>query len=571
MPASTRVWIVNGGKPYTPRFVTRRESLTLDDMLDMPSPSNPRRPVAATLLAVWVIGLAWLLVCPAPVQGEESLEAFELNYSRGAVEFDRGRYDEAEAFFREALKARPDDPEAAAYLGQTLLRRKKYDEAEGVFRRMLAVDPASSQARFGLGVLQYKQKRYADAKENLLAAEKASPDDALIHYYLGLIHHELGEFEEAPSQFSQAMALSPDLAPTAQYYTGVAHFRRGAFTEARTALEATIAEEPESEQAQSAKDLLTQLEKGAPPPSRWKVNAAAGMEYDTNVVLLPGGTSPPAGSTGISQQSDYRSVLTGSLDFRGFQTEQWTGGISYAIYQSFHSRLSGFDVEDHAPSAYLQYQEGPWSLNLQYIYNYTLVGRSPYLNANTALATLTLAENDIFSTQLTFRYMDKIFRSGRFLLNQARNGKNWLAGVTQYMAFGENNKGRVWLGYIFDTDVTGGGSPNVAGPPNTPDNADWAYEGHHVTTGVEFPPIFTLEPSLAFDWIHQQYLNPNSYSVDGLTKRRDNIYSFTGAVGRDLGETFSLTFQYAYTRDDTNVDVFTYTRSVFSLMLSASF
>jgi Flp pilus assembly protein TadD len=526
------------------------------------------RMVPWTLLAGWLIGL--LLWSATPAQGQESLEAYEMNYSRGAVEFGRGRYEEAESFFRAALQAKPDDPEAGAYLGQTLLRRKKYREAEAVFRRMLEIDPVNGQAWFGLGAVQYHQKQYPEAKQSLLAAEKASPDDPLIHYYLGLVHHELGEFADAPARFQRAMTLSPDLTPSAQYYTGVARLRLGASSQAREALEAVIAAEPESEQAKSAKELLAQLEAGAPPPSRWKVNAAAGMEYDTNVVLLPGGTSPPAGGTGISNQSDYRSVLTGSLDFRGLDIDRWTGGISYSIYQSFHSRLSGFDVEDHAPSAYLRYEEGPWALNLQYIYNYTLVGRSPYLNANTALATLTLAETENLVTQLQLRYMDKVFRSGRFLLNEARNGKNWLAGITQYLGFADN-KGRVWLGYIFDMDVTGGGSPSVAGPPNTPDNADWDYQGHHVTTGIDLPPVHTLELSLAFDWIHQQYENPNSYSVDGRTRRRDNIYSFTGAVSRDFWENYSLTFQYTYSRDDTNVDVFTYTREIFSLMLSASF
>ena len=525
------------------------------------------------LPAGFLAGLGLLLVwLSGPVQGQESLEDYELNYSRGAAEFGRGRYEPAEAFFRSALQAKPDDPEASAYLGQTLLRRKQYGEAETVFRRMLAVDPSSGPAWLGLGILQYHQKRYQEAKESLLAAEKASPEDPLVHYYLGLAHHELGEFEAAPSRFRRAMTLSPDLTPSAQYYSGVAHLRRGAPTEAREALEAAIAAEPESEQARSAKEFLAQLEPGAPPAAegRWKVNGAAGMEYDTNVVLLPGGTSPPAGTTGISLESDYRSVLTGSLDFRGLQTDRMTGGVTYAIYQSFHSRLSGFDVEDHAPSAYLRYQAGPVTLNLQYIYNYTLVGRSPYLNANTALTALTLTESATTATQIQFRYMDKVFRSGRFLLNQARNGKNWLVGVTQYMTFSEN-KGRVWLGYIFDTDVTGGGSPSVAAAPNTPDNADWDYQGHHVSTGLEMPPILTLELSLAFDWIHQQYSNPNSYSVDGLTRRRDNVYSFTGALSRDFGENLSLTFQYTYNRDDTNVDVFTYTRSIYSLMLSASF
>ncbi len=521
--------------------------------------------------AGWLVALGlWLAWASALAQAPESPEAYELNYSRGAMEFSRGRYERAETFFRAALKAKPDDPETSAFLGQTLLRRKKDAEAEAVFRRMLDVDPSSPQAWLGLGIIQYHRKDYRAAKASLLAAERTAPDHPLVHYYLGLVHHELGEYEEAPARFKQAMTLSPDLAPTAQYYTGVAHLRRGALAEAREALQAVLAAEPESEHGRSAQELLVQIEQAAPPPSRWKATASAGMEYDSNVVLLPGGTSPPAGPTGISRQWDWRTVLTGALDLRAIQTERLVGGVSYAIYQSFHSRLSGFDVEDHQPTAYAQYQVGPLTIGAQYIYNYTLVGRSPYLNANTGLGVLTLTESKNTYSQFQFRYMDKVFRDGRFLLNSARNGKNWLAGLTQYLVFAES-KGRLWVGFIYDTDVTGGGSPTVAGPPNTKDNADWDYNGYHITTGLELPPVLDWGLSLAFDWIHQQYTNPNSFSADGRTRRRDNIYAATAALSRDLTEHFTLPIQYAYTRDDSNLDVFQYTRSVTTVVLSASF
>lgn len=534
---------------------------------------GPRR-AAARAGRVACLWLLFLWTVP-PAHAQEALEVYELNYSRGAMAFGLGHYEQAEQFFRAALEAKPDDPEANHYLGQSLLRRQHYAEAESVFRRMLALDASSGQAWLGLGIVQYHQKQYAEAKASLLAAEKAAPEDPLVHLFLGLVHHELGEFEAAPDRFQRAATLSPDLAPTAQYYSGVAHFRRGAYTEAKQTLEAAVAAAPEADYVAAAKDLLAQTPAEAPkaeapaPPSPWKISATGGMEYDTNVVLLPGGTSPPSGTTGISRQSDYRSVLSGSVDYRALQRDRFAGGMSYSIYQSFHSKLSGFDVEDHAPSAYVQYQDGPVNLSLQYIYNYTLVGRSPYLNANTALTTLTLSESDVAATVLQFRYMDKVFRDGRFLLNSSRNGKNWLVGLTQYVALGD--KGRAWLGYLFDTDVTGGGSPKVAGPPNQLENADWDYQGHHVTTGVEFPPVYTVALSLAFDWIHQQYLNPNSYAVDPTTKRRDNVYSFTGAASRDLTDQWSATFQYTYNRDDTNVDVFTYTRSIYSLMLNAAF
>jgi tetratricopeptide (TPR) repeat protein len=503
-----------------------------------------------------------------PVQGQE---AYELNYSRGAHEFNKGRHEKAEALFRAALNAKPGDPEASAYLGQSLLRQKKYEEAETVFRGMLQADPGSGPAWLGLGIVQYYRKQYTEAKASLLAAEKAEPDDPLVHYYLGLVHHELGEFEQAPARFRRAMTLSPDLAPTAQYYTGIAHLRSGALDQAKAAFEATVAAEPESEHGRSAKELLGQAAPAEPePPPRWSLNATTGMEYDTNVVLLPGGTSPPGGPTGISRQSDYRTVLTAAADAKAIQTKRWAVGVSYSFYQSFHSTLTGFDVEDHSPSFYVQHTAGPVQVSVQYIYNYTLVGRSPYLNANTAQSISTFTESENTFTQLQLRYMDKVFRDGRFLLNSARNGKNWLVGVTQYVLFAGTD-GRVWLGYTFDKDVTGGGSPTEAGPPNSLDNADWDYNGHHVSTGLSLPPVWTLQLNLAFDWIHQQYLNPNSFASNSVTRRRDNIYLFTGAVSRDLTKNLSLSFQYAYTRDQSNVDAFDYNRSVYSVMLNGSF
>jgi tetratricopeptide (TPR) repeat protein len=532
---------------------------------------SPRRVGTGPSLVCLLLGALLELVGPpgqAAAQGGPEL--FELSYSRGAMEFSRGRYEEAERHFRAALKAKPDDPEASAFLGQTLLRRKRVAEAEAVFRRMLQVDPASGQAWLGLGIVQYTRQDFKAAKESLLAAEKAEPENALVHYYLGLVHHELGEYDAAPERFKKAITLSPDLTPTAQYYSGVAHLRRGALAEAREALEATIAAEPDTEHGRSAKELLAQVEAAeAGPPSRWKVNASAGTEYDTNVVLLPGGTSPPAG-TGISRQADWRAVLAGSLDYQAIRMDRFVAGLNFSVYQTFQAKLTGFNIEDLQPTAYAQYQFGSVSIGASYIYNYTLVGQSPYLNANTGLGVVTVTESPATYTQFQFRYMNKDFRNGRFLLNSARSGKNWLAGVTQYLAFAEN-KGRMWTGFIFDTDVTGGGHPTVAGPPNTPDNADWDYKGYHITTGLEMPPVLDWELSLAFDWIYQHYANPNSFSTDGITRRRDNIYSTTVALSRDLTEHFTLTLQYAYTRDDSNIDVFQYVRNIYTISLGAQF
>lgn len=173
------------------------------------------------------------------------------------------------------------------------------------------------------------------------------------------------------------------------------------------------------------------------------------------------------------------------------QTQVWAAGLTYGIYQSFHRKLSGFDVQDHAPAAFIRYQMGPLQLSLQYVFNYTEVGRSPYLQSHAIQPIFTLAEGSRWVTQFQFRYQNKGFREGRFgPLNDARDGKNWLARVTQYFLFADKT-GSIRLGCTFDTDRTGGGSPAVAALPGTPTGADWAYKAHRFSAGLDLPPVWT--------------------------------------------------------------------------------
>ncbi|TAJ07066.1 MAG: tetratricopeptide repeat protein [Nitrospirae bacterium] len=502
---------------------------------------------------------------------DEDVETYELKFSRGLVEFGRGNYEAAEIYFDLALEGKPGDPEASYYLGQALLRQSKLEDAEDVFRDMVEANPESGKAWLGIGMVQYNRGEYQEALTSLAAAEKLMPTDALVYYFQGLAYHDLQDFDKSPGRFLRAMTLSPDLAPTAQYYSGVAFFKRGAMDEAKTSFESAIAAGGDTEQVRISKELLTQTVSQMPAgPRKWSASFNLAAEYDTNVVVLPSGTSPPAGSTGISRQKDYRTVMNANLEYRAIQTDTWTIGSTMGVYQSFHRTLSGFDVEDFNPTFYIRRQIGPVQATASYLYNYTLVGRSPYLIAHTAQTTFSVTETPWTFTQVAFRFQNKDFQDGRFLLNSARDGKNWLAGLTQYLLFAEN-QGRFRLGYTYDTDNTGGGSPDVAALPGTAENADWDYIGHRFSVGLELPPIYTVEADLAFDFYRQNYENPNTLSANGLIKRRDNIYAFTGALTREVNKYFALSLQYAYTRDENNIQAYDYNRSIYSLILNGTF
>src|SRR3989449_5858868 len=178
-------------------------------------------PFNSCILQVSLLWLAtFLLAASSYAQGALSSETYDLNFSKGLAEFESRRYDSAEKFFRKALEAKPGDPQATFYLGQTLTRAQKYGEAEAVFRKLLQMQPGSGRAYLGLGIVLYNQERYREALDSLALAEKASPNEALVYYYQGLSHFKLAEYQQMPPRFLRAMTLGPDLSSSAHYYSG---------------------------------------------------------------------------------------------------------------------------------------------------------------------------------------------------------------------------------------------------------------------------------------------------------------------------------------------------------------
>ena len=525
------------------------------------------------LLAVWICLLA---VGPAFPQTPIDPQAYDLSIAKGLLRFSSGQYSDAERLFKAALEANPGDSRASFYLGQTLIRLKRPEAAEDIFQKLLHKNQADGRAWLGLGMAQYNRGRYTEALTSLDNAEKYLPTDPLVFYYQGLTYHQKGAFDLSPGRLLRARTLSPDLAAPSHYYSGIAYYQRGLLEEAREEFNAVLrVGEPGSDLVNSARQFLEEAggEEGA-GPKRWDLSVTLMEQYDNNVVLLPLGTSPPGGTSGISQKHDVVTAMFGRAEYRPLQTEIWLGGASYSVYQSFHRTLSGFDVENHTPAVFLQRQFGPFQSRVQYSYDYIKVGRLPYLVSHTIQPLFTLSEGYHAFTQVQFRYQNKDFQDNRFAGNNFRDGKNWLVGATQYFLFADNT-GNVRLGYTFDTDRTGGGSPAFAVIGNQT-NADWDYSGHRITAGVGLPAILTYKIDVDFNYYWLQYDNPTSFAPGALGdtttfKRRDQIWTLTGTIGRDFTEWLSASIQFAYTRDQSNLTSFDYNRSVTSFIITGRF
>jgi tetratricopeptide (TPR) repeat protein len=500
------------------------------------------------------------------VEAAEEQREYDFDLAKGLYLYHQGQYREAERHLKEAFTAKPGDQTSGNYLGLTSLRLQRYREAEERFREVLRRHPDDARARLGLGMALYHQDRSREASTELTTAERTLKDDALLYYYAGLAAADQQAYEQASEKFMRAGKLDADLARDARYQRGATLHSQRQFQQATAEFRSAV----EGGQAAQAKPTRPAASPASQLPSkRWSASYGLSLQYDSNVVLLPGGSALP---NGISHKDDFVTALAGNAEYRFLQTDSWTIGAGGGLFTNLHARLSDFNVLDVAPTLYVERRLGSAQLRLQYTLDYVTVGGDAYLLSNALQPTLTIPESERTYTQAFFRYQNKDFKSFRddellAPVNQTRDANNYMLGAMQYWRL-SNDRGYLRAGYTFDTDRTGGDASVVT--PGVPTSADWQYTGHRLSTGAAYQPLAATTLLLAFDYYRQNYSNPNSFSPDG-TVRKDNVYQLTGTAVRDLRSWLWLAFQYSFTRDQSNVDAFDYSRHIISLTVGGAF
>ena len=128
----------------------------------------------------------------------------------GTVPFQPGRLAEAEARYRQALAADPEDAEALTNLGVTLQLRGRPDQAEACYRRALELRPDQPEGHNNLGVALQALDRLDEAIacfERALALRPAY-QDALNG--LGVALQARGRLDQAVACYRRALELHPD-------------------------------------------------------------------------------------------------------------------------------------------------------------------------------------------------------------------------------------------------------------------------------------------------------------------------------------------------------------------------
>lgn len=123
---------------------------------------------------------------------------------------DLGEIDEAEAYFRAALRTAPPEPATVNNLFILLHRQRRGNEIADLIDATLATAPENADLHVCAGLAKAELREFAAAEAALLAAVRLQPDHGQALNNLGLVRAQLGDYVSAVQWFRRAHAAEPE-------------------------------------------------------------------------------------------------------------------------------------------------------------------------------------------------------------------------------------------------------------------------------------------------------------------------------------------------------------------------
>jgi superkiller protein 3 len=174
--------------------------------------------------------------------GDSAADPIRL-FERGQSAHARGDLEKALAFYEQALKVKPEFPEAEFQRGNALASLGRLKEAESAFRLAIAQKKNWSLPHSALGALLMRSKRDSEAEQSFRAALKIDANESVALRMLSEIRLRAGDAKEALDLAKRATAI-PDAPASALVVLAVAERVNGNAVAARATLDRVITDDP---------------------------------------------------------------------------------------------------------------------------------------------------------------------------------------------------------------------------------------------------------------------------------------------------------------------------------------
>ncbi len=214
--------------------------------------------------------------------GDDAADPVRL-FERGQGAHARGEIEKALAYYEQALKVRPEFPEAEFQRGNALASLGRLDEADAAFRRAISYKKNWSLPYSALGVVLVRQNRDKEAEPFFNQALTVDNKDNVALRMLVDLRLRAGDTKSA-LDFAKRATANPDAPASAWVALALAEKANGNIAGAKAALEHVLANEPENVAALIERaDLLTNEKNFEPAIADLK--AAAKLKPTDKAVL----------------------------------------------------------------------------------------------------------------------------------------------------------------------------------------------------------------------------------------------------------------------------------------------
>src|SRR5690349_21191388 len=217
----------------------------------------------ATCFGLLLAGSTLRAVAQDDPFGDSAADPIKL-FERGQSAHSRGQLEKAIDFYEQALKVKPDFPEAEFQRGNALASLGRLKEGEAALRIAISQKKNWSLPHSALGALLLRTQRDAEAEQSFRAALKIDANDGVALRMLSEIRLRAGDKQEALDLAKRATAI-PDAPASALVVLAVAERANGNTAAAKAALDRVIGDEPANVAALLERaDLFTDEKNFAP-------------------------------------------------------------------------------------------------------------------------------------------------------------------------------------------------------------------------------------------------------------------------------------------------------------------
>ncbi len=412
--------------------------------------------------------------------------------------------------FAAPKKDRLKEYEIAVTKGNYKFDSGDYQDAVKYFKTALGLKPSDKYAALLLGLSQSRAGQYRQAKTTLLYALRLAPGDGRIMYELGVVSFQLGEIKKAKNYFEKIKAGEADeiIKTAAGGYLYIIS----------------------SDQVSWKKPF--------------SIFFLTGLQYDSNVILEPTDPLVKAG-----RKQDGRGVFALDSKWVFLKSQKVAAEAGYMFYQSAHSNLDDFNVQQH--NIMLSGKYNPITnlqTELKYKLKYSLIGNDLYSSTNRVEPIVRIMHSPLIASELYYVHeFKKYFNSETFSFNSQKTGDACQAGITENISIWDSNS--LSFGYVYDWDRADAGF--------------WRYKGQKGTVAFS---SFLGRWKMFFGASYHDRKYESEFP--GFSKKRhDGMQEYSLTVTWKPLDRVKVNISEIYVINSSNLRIFDYNRNIAGLFL----